>query len=186
LKNLVNEFHKLSKLSPQFENGFTFSKKNEVFVIRFTFLDEKIESDNITSLYASAIEFIKSTPAFYKWLSGLGLKLHSLALTVGKNNDCCGPHIDTPPAAHKLSWPIQNTENTYNRWFIPAVDNPTYSINFNGGKSFKQNELVELARREVTTPCIINASMIHDVWCNDQARYPRLGLQCMLFEEPEL
>jgi hypothetical protein len=132
------------------------------------------------------IEFIKSTPAFYKWLSGLGLKLHSLALTVGKNNDCCGPHIDTPPAAHKLSWPIQNTENTYNRWFIPAVDNPTYRINFNGGKSFEQNELVELARREVTTPCIINASMIHDVWCNDQAQYPRLGLQCMLFEEPEL
>lgn len=134
----------------------------------------------------SAIEFIKSTPAFYKWLSSLGLKLHSLALTVGQNSNCCGPHIDTPPAAHKLSWPIQNTENTYNRWFIPAVDNPTYSINFNGGKSFKPTELVELARREVTTPCIINASMIHDVWCNDQAQYPRLGLQCMLFEEPEL
>jgi len=132
------------------------------------------------------VEFIKSNPAFYDWLNELGLKLHSVALTVGRDENCCGPHIDTPPAAHKLSWPIENTENTFNRWFIPAVDNPTYRINSHGGKLFNLNELSEVECKEVTSPCIINASMIHDVWCKDQAQYPRLGLQCMLFKEPTI
>ncbi len=132
------------------------------------------------------IEFIKSTPAFNVWLNDLGLKLHSVALTVGKDKDCCGPHIDTPPAAHKLSWPIKNTANTFNRWFMPAIDNPTYRVNSYGGKLFNLNELVEIERREVTTPCIINASMIHDVWCKDPVQFPRLGLQCMLFKEPTI
>lgn len=133
------------------------------------------------------IEFLKACPEFYKWMNVLELKLHSLALTVGKNSDCCGPHIDTPPAAHKLSWPIENTENTFNRWFIATVNNPSVMINREGGKSFTDiSELIVAAKREVKGPCIINASLIHDVFCNKQAKYPRLGLQCMLFEEPVL
>jgi hypothetical protein len=132
-------------------------------------------------------EFLKSCPAFYSWLTGLGLKLHSLALTVGKSKECCGAHTDAPPAAHKLSWPIENTTNTFNRWFIPAVDNPSFYIKEGGGKKFTEpDELKEVACREVTGPCIINASIIHDVLCNDDAEFPRLGLQCMLFEEPAL
>ena len=133
------------------------------------------------------MEFIKSNPEFYKWLTGLGLKLHSLALTLGKHKDCCGAHTDAPPAVYKLSWPIENTSNTFNRWFIPSVDNPSCYIKEGGGSKFTNpEELQEVARREVTSPCIINASIIHDVWCNDQAVFPRLGLQCMLFEEPTL
>lgn len=134
-----------------------------------------------------ALEFLKANPAFSKWLSGLGLKLHSLALTVGKHKDTCGPHIDTPPAAHKLSWPIENTINTFNRWFVTTVPDPEFVIQANGGKRFTNLEqLTEVARREVTGPSIINASLIHDVLYTDQAQYPRLGLQCMLFKEPSL
>ena len=133
------------------------------------------------------LEFLKSNPAFYSWLTKLGLKLHSLSLTVGKSKDCCGAHTDALPAVNKLSWPIENATNTFNRWFIPAVPDPTFYIKEGGGQKFTNpDELQEVARREVTRPCIINASIIHDVWCNDQAKFPRLGLQCMLFEEPTL
>jgi hypothetical protein len=135
----------------------------------------------------STVEFLKSAPEFYNWLNSLNLRLHSLALTVGRDSQCCSIHTDAPPAANKLSWPIQNTAGTFNRWFRPRVMDPQVSVNPLGGKSFDSlNEFEEIARMEVLVPCIINASVPHDVWTDDSAKFPRLGLQCMLFNEPIL
>jgi hypothetical protein len=95
-------------------------------------------------------------------------------------------HTDTPPAKLKLSWPIQNTAHTYNRWFRPLVENPNAIINSLGGTVFtKSTQFEEIERMEVTGPCIIYAGIPHDVWADEAAQWPRLGLQCMLFNEPE-
>jgi hypothetical protein len=132
------------------------------------------------------VDFVKATPLFREWMSLQGLRLHSLALTVGREAGCCNIHTDTPPAKFKLSWPIQNTIHTYNRWFRPLVENPSASTNLLGGTIFtNSNQLEEIERMELVSPCIIHARVPHDVWANEQAQWPRLGLQCVLFNEPK-
>jgi hypothetical protein len=134
----------------------------------------------------STVEFVKATPLFRQWMSSQGLHLHSLALTVGRDAGCCNMHTDTPPAKFKLSWPIQNTAHTYNRWFRSLVESPVAATNLLGGTAFTElTQFEEIARMEVTGPCIIHARIPHDVWTDGTAQWPRLGLQCMLFNEPE-
>lgn len=134
-----------------------------------------------------AVEFLRSVTLFHPWLAQHGLRLHSVAVTIGKNLGCCGIHIDTPPAVNKLSWPVLNTHGTFNRWFRPKVQDPQVQINELGGKSYIDiTEMEEIGRMEVTRPCIINAGIPHDVWIQEPARFPRIGLQCMLFQEPVL
>lgn len=80
-----------------------------------------------------------------------------------------------------------NTTGTFNRWFKSRVENPTVHINELGGKSYTDiTELEEIGRMEVLYPCIINAGIPHDVYFADSDRFPRVGLQCMLFQEPVL
>lgn len=134
-----------------------------------------------------AVEFLRSVTLFHPWLLKHDLKLHSVAVTIGKKLDCCGIHTDTPPAVNKLSWPVLNTTGTFNRWYRVLVENPKIQINELGGKSYLDvNELEEIGRMEVVSPCIINAGIPHDVWIQEPARFPRIGLQCMLFKEPQL
>jgi hypothetical protein len=133
------------------------------------------------------IEFVKATPLFREWLNSQGLKLHSIALTVGRDAGCCKIHTDTPPAVNKLSWPIQHTQHTFNRWFRSKIENPTIKINNLGGCSYLDiSQLEEIGRMEVTTPCIINARIPHDVWFDYPGVFPRIGLQGMLMKEPIL
>jgi len=134
-----------------------------------------------------AVEFLQSVTLFHPWLAQHQLKLHSIAVTIGKKLDCCGIHIDTPPAVNKLSWPVLNSRGTFNRWYQPLVENPTVQVNELGGRSYLDaNELEEIGRMEVIGPCVINAGIPHDVWIQKPAQFPRIGLQCMLFQEPTL
>lgn len=134
-----------------------------------------------------AVSFLQAAPLFRAWLETQGFRLHSLAVTIGTHPECCGIHIDTPPAINKLSWPVANTKHTYNRWYRELVKDPKIFINSLGGKSFlDRSELEEIGRMEVVGPCIINAGIPHDVWCSPEATFPRIGLQCMLFHEPVL
>jgi hypothetical protein len=136
-----------------------------------------------------ALEFIKSVSLFNDWLQQHKIKLHTIAVTVGNNVDCCSIHVDTPPAVNKLSWPILNTKGTFNRWFHPTVKDPKISTNHLGGQSYLDiNELEQIGVMEVVEPCIINAGIPHDVWFPDPelAVFPRLGLQCKILPEPVL
>jgi hypothetical protein len=135
----------------------------------------------------STVEFIRAVPLFTAWLKSVDLKLHSLALTVGRDPTCCGIHVDTPPAVNKLSWPVLNTGGTFNCWFRQLIPTPKIQINSLGGKSYIDiNELEEIGRMEVVKPCIINAGIPHNVWFDKSAIFPRVGLQCMLFNEPAI
>jgi hypothetical protein len=132
-------------------------------------------------------DFIKSVSLFSPWLAQHNLKLHSLAVTIGTDTTCCGIHVDTPPAVNKLSWPVLNTSGTFNRWFRQLIPTPKIQTNSLGGKSYIDiNELEEIGRMEVVKPCIINAGIPHDVWFDKSPIFPRVGLQCMLFNEPTI
>jgi hypothetical protein len=132
------------------------------------------------------IDFVKATPLFQTWLQEQKLQLRALAVTIGADQNCCGPHKDTPPARFKLSWPIQNSETTFNRFFQPLNNQSTTEINHLGGTSYLNlDELTEVDRMRVDSPALIDAQQLHDVWFEPDSMFPRLGLQCHLMKEPE-
>lgn len=133
----------------------------------------------------SVADFMKVNPKFQKWCMEQSVMISDMALTVGRNANCCSAHIDTPPARYKLSWPIANTSGTYNRWFQYKNQNPSIHINPLGGQAFDNlDDLEEIDRVEVTQPMIIDAGIPHDVFFDPSCKFPRLGLQCKLFKEP--
>jgi len=125
-------------------------------------------------------------PKFVGWCRSLDLRLKTIAVTVGQDANCCGPHIDTPPARFKLSWPVKNTQDTWNCWYRSKITQPKYTINQLGGAAFTDRaELEEIQRREVLRPAIIDAGVIHDVVVGPNAQWPRIGLQGQFFTEPQ-
>ena len=66
------------------------------------------------------------------------------------------------------------------------MDNPEKQVNTLGGISYsKSDQLIEIYRREVIAPAIIDAGIIHDVTAGPNSQWPRIVLQCQLFEEPD-
>jgi hypothetical protein len=132
------------------------------------------------------VAVFKSAPLFLEWLIEQDLKIKTIAVTVGNQLNCCGVHVDTPPARYKLSWPVLNADQTYNRWFKEIGPCTTY-INKDGGKTYPaDSNLVEIQRRTLTGPAIIDAGIPHDVQFHTaNPVYPRIVLQCQLINEPE-
>lgn len=131
------------------------------------------------------VDFVKSTPLFQQWLSQQHLQIRAIAVTVGLFANCCSAHVDTPPAIYKLSWPIQNSETTWNRWFRETALDCDIVINHLGGKQYlNPSQLEEITRQRVDSPMLIHAGVPHDVWFEDDSKFPRLGLQCHLLKEP--
>ena len=125
------------------------------------------------------IDFVKTTPLFQAWLREQNLHIRDLAVTIGTHENCCGPHTDTPPARFKLSWPIQHSETTFNRFFQTKNSNGQTQINHLGGKSYLNlDELTEINRMRVDSPALIDAQQPHDVWFEPGSKFPRLCLQC--------
>lgn len=130
--------------------------------------------------------FFRACPGFFKWAAKQGLMIESIAITVGNNECPLRPHVDTPPARFKLSWPIANSNTTWNRWFEPIGPDPDVEVNELGGLSYNNiNDLREIDRRRVDRPGIIDASVPHDIWYESPGVFPRLGMQCKLRKEPE-
>ena len=131
-----------------------------------------------------AKELLTFATEFQRWLIQKKIPVISIAVTYGTESGCCGPHTDCPPARFKLSWPVKNCENTWNRWFRKSHDQSACVINDLGGQDFALCDLEEIGRRETTQPALIDAGQIHDVWCAPNAKFPRIMLQCQLFNEP--
>lgn len=129
-------------------------------------------------------DFIQANPKFKQWILANNLAIKSIAVTQGLDPNCCGPHIDTPPSVYKLSWPVLNTEKTFNRWYIASCDCPTKTNSFGGINYLDSTKLIEIDRMRVDAPAIIATGVPHDVLCESDAKFPRLGLQCQLFNEP--
>lgn len=130
-------------------------------------------------------EFMKHTPLFVNWLLQNRMPIKSIAVTIGHNENCCGPHIDTPPSIYKLSWPVLNTEFTFNRWF-KEVGSCDKIINDLGGIVYTDpTQLEEVDRTRVDSPAIISTGVPHDVWIETLGHWPRIGLQCQFVNEPK-
>lgn len=131
------------------------------------------------------IDLFRASPLFLQWTRENNLRLQSVAVTVAKNVNPLRIHCDTPPARYKLSWPVLNTENTYNRWYQHAVLVPQTEINSLGGTAYlNPSELKEIGRMHVNQPSIIDAGIPHDVMFESPIVFPRVGLQCQLINEP--
>ena len=79
-----------------------------------------------------------------------------------------------------------NTERTWNQWFEPIEDPCATEVNPLGGITYiKLNQLQEIGRMQVDSPALIRVDIPHSVWFESSARYPRIGLQCQLFTEPD-
>jgi hypothetical protein len=130
------------------------------------------------------VDLVQAAPAWQTWLVANHVPVKSVAVTLGVDVNCCGPHTDTPPSVYKLSWPVLNTEHTWNRWF-QATDNAPVQVNALGGTSYTDSSsLTEIDRMRVDQPAIIATGIPHDVWFESTAVFPRWGLQCQLFNEP--
>lgn len=132
------------------------------------------------------VDFVRANKTFRTWLLQNNLPVKSIAVTHGVNSHCCGPHTDTPPSRVKLSWPVLNTQHTWNRWFQAAPGANTQINDLGGTQYLEDKDLVEIGRMRVDQPALIRTNVPHDVWCAPEAKFPRWGLQCQLFEEPEL
>ena len=134
------------------------------------------------------VEFLKSVPLFQQWTVKNKIMIKSVAVTIGRNIQCCGPHIDTPPARYKLSWPVLNAEQSFNRWFREKTSGAKTVVNlYNGLTYLDLDDLVEIGRRATNGPAIIDAGIPHDVqFLVDKPVWPRIVLQCQLFKEPDL
>ena len=147
-----------------------------------------LDVDNATVFWnpVPVVDFVRATPLLQTWLREQKLQIKSLAVTIGINQNCCGPHLDTPPARFKLSWPIQNCATTFNRFFQTKNSNGQTHVNHLGGTSYLNlDELTEIDRMRVDSPALIDAQQPHDVWFETDSKFPRLGLQCHLMKEPE-
>ena len=130
--------------------------------------------------------FLQACPLFLTWTMQQRVMIDSVSVTVGNNESPLRPHVDTPPAKFKLSWPIANSDMTWNRWFEIVVSDPDVEINSLGGLAYNDiRQLREIGRRKVDSPALINASIPHDVWYESPGVFPRLGLQCKLLREPQ-
>lgn len=153
-----------------------------------TYVLTVVDTNNVNHFWnpVPVLGFVKNTPLFQTWLTQQDLKIKALALTVGTHPHCCGPHVDTPPAVYKLSWPIQHTETTWNRWFQELVDRCDVETNHLGGRQYNNmDQLKEIDRKQVDHPMLIYAGIPHDVWFEEGSKFPRLGLQCQLIKEPK-
>jgi hypothetical protein len=131
------------------------------------------------------IKFIQATPMFVMWCKQNDLMIKTVSVTQGLFASCCGPHKDTPPCRFKLSWPVLNTQHTWNRWFR-APSNALIEINELGGTTYLDpTQLQEIDRMQVDQPALITVDVPHDVWFDPRTEYPRYGLQCQLFSEPD-
>lgn len=132
------------------------------------------------------VDLLKSAPLFYQWLVESNLKIKSVAVTIGHQINCCGVHIDSPPARYKLSWPILNHLDSYNTWYQEVVKNCNTKINNWGGIQYLDiNELAPIKRAFTDSPMLIDAGIPHDVqFATSNPVWPRVGLQCHLINEP--
>ena len=127
-------------------------------------------------------QFLKHCNLFLAWTRENSIPIKTIAVTVGQTSDCCGPHTDAKPARFKLSWPILNTQKTYNCWY-KIIDTEKFKVNNLDGFCYDYNNLEEIDRVEVIDPMLIDAGTVHDVLV-EHDNFPRLGLQCQLIKEP--
>jgi len=140
----------------------------------------------------NTVEILGASPSLVAWCSGYGLRIKELAVTVIKEPGDVGLHIDELPVTAKINVPIQNTENSYNRWYnIPKniMDNHQPIVNMFGAKYYyfkniDYSKLQIIDEVELTGPIVFNSQIAHNIVIGENCKMPRVVLACTFFNEP--
>ena len=136
--------------------------------------------------------YLSHNTMLIKWCKGLNFKIREISFTVITKVKDVGVHIDEPPVVAKINVPIQNTANTFNRWFnIPdgILNDPKYIKTNKFGAKYKNfdgvdiNDLTQVAEYELTKPIIFNSAMAHSVNMGKDCKVPRMVMSLMLFDD---
>jgi hypothetical protein len=136
--------------------------------------------------------FLKSNKALMSWFRGLKLGCRETAITVIDDMSGLSLHIDELPTISKINIPIINYQHVINEWYrVPdnLMSSITPSVNQFGSEFYdlgsidiSQCELV--GNVELKTPIVFNSQIPHRVVCQPNAKFPRVVLTCMFYNDP--
>ena len=138
-------------------------------------------------------ELVRASTSLVSWCHGYGLKIKELAVTVVNKPGAVGLHIDELPVTAKINIPIQNTHNSYNRWYnIPkkTMDSCEPIVNMFGNKFYyfkniDYSKLEIIDEVELTEPIVFNSQIAHNIVIGENCKMPRVVLACTFFNEPK-
>jgi hypothetical protein len=135
---------------------------------------------------------LKSTTSLMSWFRELKLICRETAITVINDMSGAALHIDELPTISKINIPIINYQHVSNEWYhVPdnLMSNIVPSVNQFGSEFYdlgsidiSQCELIE--NIELQTPIVFNSQIPHRVVCKHGAKFPRVILTCMFYNEP--
>lgn len=135
---------------------------------------------------------VENCPSLMVWLKSLKLKLRETAVTVINDPKGAALHIDELPVTAKINIPIFNYANVVNEWYqVPNQIKETIGLTKNQwGNEFHNLASVDLkdckllASYILQRPVVFNSRIPHRVVVNSGAKFPRVVLTCMFFNEP--
>ena len=136
--------------------------------------------------------FLKSNPTLIAWFRELNLTCREVAITVINDYKGAGLHIDELPTVSKINIPILNYQHVINEWYrvpenLMSMVNPMINrfgsaFYFLGSVDIEKCDLIGSV--ELQKPMVFNSQIPHRVVCKPEARFPRVVLTCMFFNEP--
>ena len=164
------------------------------------FLNDKTDESFWHVIKASDI--VKCTPSLIKYMKSLRIPLREIAvgvLTEAQHNGFL-LHMGNPPLNIKINFPIYNTEDVYTEWYDIPVDeldklgifkNPhvkdfdAYNYDLAKIHDTVQDLYPCITRYNMHThPVVFNSWIPHRVMPGPNAKYPRVMIACMPFNEP--
>ncbi len=151
----------------------------------------KLKNEDALWHKVDTTEYVRSCEPLVAWTRKLGLRIREVSFTVVTGPKDVALHIDEKPVMAKINVPILNTQNSYNQWFeiphsIIAENQKTnrfgeqyYQFEDKDISDFKMVGEVELIK-----PIVFNSGIAHNIVFNDQAKFPRVVLSCMFYNEP--
>lgn len=139
--------------------------------------------------FVSTIHFIQNNPKLENWFISLNLKLRDVYFTLTWKNPI-PIHVDKPPVEWKLNWPVLHTEKSFVRFFkankegVIGIKSGDPNSKDNDNTLFNYNDFDVIEKIRFNKPIIMNGLVQHDAWIEKNAIFPRIGLQCMFFNEP--
>ena len=138
------------------------------------------------------VEFIKRSPTLVNYCCSIDLKLREIAILVADSTVDVTLHIDEKPLTAKINFPILNTKNTYTEWYdipttvldnINAVTN-SFNTSYYDLRNLDLTKYNKIAEFEMLAPVVFNSQIPHRVRISPTAKFPRIVLACMFFDEP--
>ena len=140
----------------------------------------------------NTMEFVQAVPELVQYFKTLNLQLREVAFTICVSNENVGLHIDELPVTAKINFPILNTQDSLNLWYLvpeELMSQVTPIVNMFGAACYDLNDVdidqcQLIASVEVLKPVVFNSQIPHMIDMSKSQSFPRIVLACMFFKEP--